>query len=206
MSEEYHPNWQKNRIKFLLSKYDPSFFEGKTILELGPYNGYIGEQFRNIGASVTCVEGRNSNIHNISEKFPNLTVILGDLDTSHWNYGKYDIIINFGVFYHLEKHHSEHLENCIKNCNIMFFESVIFDSFDSEINYKDTKGDDQSLSGVDGTPSQKYIEDIFIKNNCNYSVQINSSLNGDGHMYDWVAEGDKKYNNMKRRFWIVENT
>ena len=38
----YHPDWQINRINFILSKYPKEFFKGKRILEVGAYNGYIG--------------------------------------------------------------------------------------------------------------------------------------------------------------------
>jgi hypothetical protein len=54
----YHPNWQTNRINFILSKYPKEFFKGKRILELGAYNGFIGAYFNSLGAEVHCVEGR----------------------------------------------------------------------------------------------------------------------------------------------------
>ena len=41
----YHPDWQVNRIKFILSKYPIEFFKGKRILELGAYNGFMAPIF-----------------------------------------------------------------------------------------------------------------------------------------------------------------
>ena len=54
----YHGNWQKNRINFILEKYPKEFFRDKKILELGAFNGYIGSYFSNLGAKGQCVEGR----------------------------------------------------------------------------------------------------------------------------------------------------
>lgn len=201
---DYHPEWQKNRIQFVISKYGEDFFKGKNILELGPCNGYIGEYFRNLGANVLSVEGRQSNIDTIKHNYPSLNVIKGDLDTPEWLYGKYDIIINFGLLYHLEKYHAEHLTNCIKNCNLMFLESVIFNSHKNEIFKIKRIGFDQSLSEVDGYPSQKFVENIFKNLGIyDYKMYTDSSLNGGAHVYDWPLTGDREFHVSTRRFWIV---
>jgi hypothetical protein len=206
-NSEYHPDWQNNRIKFIISKYGENFFSGKNILELGPFNGYIGEYFRNLGANVLSVEGRQSNIDQIKRDYPNLNVILGDLDTPEWTYGKFDIIINFGLLYHLEKYHAEHLINCIKNCELMFLESVIFNSFENEIFKVDRIGVDQSLTQIDGYPSQKFVEDIFDSLGIEqYKMYTDSSLNGGMHIYDWELNGNKIFQQAIRRFWIVKNS
>ena len=157
----YHPDWQVNRINFILSKYPADFFKGKRILELGAYNGYIGAYFSALGAEVHCVEGRQENVDKIKKDYPNVTVECADLDTSIWNFGKWDIIINFGLVYHLENFHKEHLINCINNCDLMFFESVIYDSFKPELYFRNENGDDQSLTNKGGTPSTSYVENIF---------------------------------------------
>jgi SAM-dependent methyltransferase len=200
----YHPDWQKNRIKFILSKYGKDFFKGKSILELGPYNGYIGAYFQSLGANVLGVEGRQSNIDMIKHHYPELNVVQGDLDTPSWPYGKFDIIINFGLLYHLENYHKEHLLNCIRNCNLMFLESVIFDSYVNEIYKVRRLGSDQSLSEIDGYPSQKFIDDILNRPGfCTYNMYTDSSLNGNGHTYDWVSTGSGAFNDTTRRFWII---
>jgi predicted RNA methylase len=199
----YHPLWQKNRVKFIIDLYGESFFRGKRILELGAYNGYIGYQFNQLGASVLCVEGRRDNVRSIQNSYPTLQVECANLDTPDWRWGSWDIIINFGLYYHLEKHHKEHLSNCLDNCDIMFFESVIFDSSDSEISFVHERGDDQSLSDVGGTPSTSYVEDIFKTKPVKFTKYTSSLLNGDGHFYDWPDRNTKRLNRMARRFWII---
>lgn len=200
----YHPDWQKNRIKFILSKYPIDFFKGKRILELGAFNGYIGAYFESIGANVHCVEGRQSNVDRIKNDYPNVTVECANLDTKDWNWGHYDIIINFGLYYHLENFHREHLQNCINNCDLMFFETVIHDSFDSEIFFRQESGDDQSLTPIGGNPSTSYVENIFKENSIKYEKFCDSDLNGGPHKYDWIDTNSKIHDGHNRRFWIVQ--
>ena len=200
----YHREWQNNRMDFILSKYPEDFFKGKKILELGSHNGFFGESFRKLGADVLSVEGRAENVTNISLIFPDLKIQCSDLDTDVWEFGYWDIIINFGLFYHLENHHEKHLENCLNNCDLLFFESVIYDSYEDEIYFKHEGGGDQSLSTMGGTPSTSYVENIFKKLNLSYEKYSLASLNGNSHHYDWEDTGLKKFDLWSRRFWIVK--
>jgi hypothetical protein len=200
----YHPDWQVNRIKFILSKYPIEFFKGKRILELGAYNGFIGAYFSALGAEVHCVEGRQENVDKIKIDYPDVTAECADLDSPNWNWGHYDIIINFGLYYHLEKFHKEHLVNCINNCDLMFFESVIYDSFKSDVYFRQESGDDQSLTDVGGTPSTSFVEDILKENNVSYEKFKDSSLNNYEHKYDWPDTGFRIFNQFHRRFWIIK--
>jgi hypothetical protein len=110
-----------------------------------------------LGAEVHCVEGRQENVDRIKNDYTSVTVQCANLDTPDWNFGYYDIIINFGLYYHLENFHKEHLVNCVNNCNLMFFETVIYDSFEDEIYFREEAGNDQSLTPIGGTPSTSYI-------------------------------------------------
>lgn len=201
----YHPDWQVNRIKYMLSLYGEDFFKNKNILELGPYNGCIGAYFQSIGGHVTSIEGRLENVENIKKDYPNIeNVIHDDLDTPDWNWGHFDIIINFGLYYHLQNYHKEHLINCINNCDIMFFESVIHDSEEPKIHFKNEIGPDQSLSEIGGAPTLKYIENIFNENNTTYEMHASPNLNGDGHIYDWESKYDNIHKATYRRFFVVK--
>ncbi len=166
----YHADWQINRINFILSKYPKEFFKGKRILEVGAYNGYIGAYFNALGAEVHCLEGRVENVVNIKNDYPQITAEVANLDSPDWNWGHWDIIINFGLYYHLEKFHKEHLQNCINNCDLMYFETVIYDSSESEIYFRNEVGDDQSLTYIGGTPSTSYVENILKETNVQYKI------------------------------------
>jgi hypothetical protein len=200
----YHADWQINRINFILSKYPKEFFKGKRILEVGAYNGYIGAYFNALGAEVHCLEGRIENVINIKNDYPNITAEVADLDSPDWNWGHYDIIINFGLYYHLEKFHKEHLQNCINNSDLMFFETVIYDSSEPEIYFRNEVGDDQSLTSIGGTPSTSYVESIIKETNSGYKKYTDPFLNNFEHKYDWPDTGFKVFNQFHRRFWIVQ--
>jgi hypothetical protein len=204
VGSKYHSEWQKARVNYIIDKYGADFFVGKTILELGSYNGYIGACFRELGAKVKCVEGRPENISEINKNYPDLDVECHDLDTEDWGFGHYDIIINFGLYYHLETHHEEFLNNCIQNCDLMLFETVVYDNSEPILFFRDEKGKDQSLSGVGGYPTTNYIEGILKTNDVNYDKIIDNKLNVGGHNYGWIEE--KNNNNLietNRRFWVI---
>ena len=200
----YHADWQINRINFILSKYPKEFFKGKRILEVGAYNGYIGAYFNALGAEVHCLEGRIENVINIKNDYPNITAEVANLDSSDWNWGHWDIIINFGLYYHLEKFHKEHLQNCISNCDLMFFETVIYDSSEPDIYFRNEVGDDQSLTSIGGTPSTSYVENIIKESNAHYKKYTDPFLNNYQHKYDWPDTGFKVFNQFHRRFWIIQ--
>jgi hypothetical protein len=201
----YHSDWQVNRINFILSKYPKEFFKDKNILELGAFNGYIGAYFQSLGANVHCIEGRQENVNQIKLDYPQLSVECSNLDVDYWNFRKWDIIINFGLYYHLEHNHKLHLINCLNNCNLMFFESVIFDSNKPVLFYRNESGIDQSLGSTGGNPSTSYIENILNSHDVLYKKFSDKSLNGNLHHYDWVDTNSKIFDEFSRRFWIINS-
>lgn len=196
------PGWQQARIAFVKKLMPVGFFKDKTVLELGACDGYIGNAFAEMGSNITCVEGKASYVRLIRSKFPHLNVIQADCDTSTWEFGKFDVIINFGILYHLENHHEAFLTNCINNCSIMFLESVILDSNQNDMYYRNERGIGQGLSGVAGTPSTSFVEDIFRKTNTTFTKHSTTELNRGPHNYTW-ADANAGFNPFFRRFWLV---
>lgn len=201
----YFAYWQYSRFNFILNKYPKNYFKGKTILELGAFNGFIGSKFGELGAHVTAVEGREDNCALIKKQPSIKKVICADLDTPDWNFGQFDIIINFGLLYHLKSHHEKLINNCIDNCSLMFLESVICDSNEDKLYCVDEKGQDQSLSDMGCTPTTLWIENRLKLKGTEFVKYTNRSLNGCGHHYDWEDKNDKKLDRFARRFWIIKN-
>jgi hypothetical protein len=201
---EYHSQWQNARLNFIFSKYPEDYFKDKKVLELGAFNGYIGAQIANKGATVHCIEGRQENVDNIKLNYPNLTVEKANLDSPIWKWGKWDIIINFGLYYHLTNYHREHLVNCVNNTNLLFFETVVFDSLQPVIYFRKEMGNDQALQINAGTPSTLYVENILSDFNVKFEKFSDSILNGNSHHYDWLDTGNEKFDQFARRFWIIE--
>lgn len=200
----YHPDWQKNRLKYVIDRLGEKYFHNKTVLELGPYNGYIGNAISELGAKVTAIEGRQSNADVVKINYPHINVVCANLDTRSWLWGHFDIIINFGVLYHIEKNHEPFLENCIYNSGLLLLESVIFDSDKAEIFEVQRDGPDQSLSGWDGTPTKSYVEDIIKTTGKSFECVSSSLLNGNGHRYDMPLTNSKIFNATQRLMWFVK--
>ncbi|MFZ9741646.1 MAG: class I SAM-dependent methyltransferase [Candidatus Nanopelagicaceae bacterium] len=205
----YWPEWQQNRIDYMIDLCGEDFFKGKTILELGPFNGFIGATFANkYGAKVKCIEGKPQNCEKIKEDYPFLDVECHNLDTPEWNHGHYDIIINFGLVYHLHYHHREHIHQCVNHCDTMFLETVTWDSPEDACMYRqenDYDGNpDQSMSDYGGAPSRILIENVFNSCPCIYTMFKDSKLNAGPHIYDWEEKNDRVQHNTKRRFWYVQ--
>jgi hypothetical protein len=201
----YYPNWQNNRVNYIINKFGKDFFKGKKLLELGSFNGYIGNEFSTIGCDVTSVDGRKDNVDYIKRTYPHLNAVQFDLDTDEWPFGEWDIIIDFGLLYHLKTFHKEHLVNCISNSQTLFLESVIFDCNDSTIFFVD-EGPylDQSLAGVGGTPSTKFVEDILLEMNCKYELIKDKSLDGETHHYAWEENNCNVLDRCARRMWCIQ--
>ena len=205
---QYHNIWQYNRVNFLTKKYGRDFFKDKTILELGSFNGAIGIYFSFFGAKVTVVEGNIQNYKQIPNYFNDVNIVCTNLDTPTWLFKKYDIIINFGLFYHLEKYFKEHLINCCKNCDLMFFESEVIHSIKDYIMINESKinleSNDQSLSNIGIKPNATYIEKLFNSHKFEYKRYDLKELNSETQIYDWT-EYSKEYIRGMRRFWITSN-
>lgn len=203
----YWPVWVENRIKFMHKLYPAEFFSGKTILELGAHHGDIGAYFMSLGAKVTGIEGREENVEKLRKFYPEYGehVSAANLDSPDWTYGEYDIIINYGVLYHLEKHHKEYLINSSKHCKLMFLESVVIDSEEDTVFRRREVGNDQSLSDVGGTPSTPFIENILKEAEVNFTKYTDSDLNADPHSYDWVDKNTGSWDAYRRRMWVVKN-
>jgi len=200
-----HPGWQKTRIEFLKSYQMVKSWKNKTVLELGAFNGVIGNALYEMGARVTCVEGRQENLKYIELGYPHLKLIHADCDSNRWEFGKFDVIVNFGLLYHLQHYHGVFLRNCIANCNYMFLELVIFDHPEPKIYLRDEVGCSQSLSGKGGTPSTSWVENILMECNTKFTKHNDRKLNWSWHTYDW-KDKNAGFNAYARRLWTVDCT
>lgn len=176
LKDDYHVDRQKLIIHKIINLYDGiEFFNNKSILELGSYNGVIGNFFRECGANVTSVEGRLQNLYHIEKNYPDLKIIHANLDTPKWQFGKYDIILNLGLFDHLEKYNVEHLKNCIDNCEILILETGIINNSVKTYEYVLEHGKDKSLSDKSKILNKVCIDNT-IRNKKSFFIEHNISL------------------------------
>lgn len=213
----WYQDWQNNRINKMEQIFGKEYFKDKTILEVACGYGDIGKHFReNLGAIVTFAEGRKEHLPFITENNPGSKVF--ELNQENfWNLGeKFDIVIHFGVTYHLDnwKQDFECAMNHTKS--VMFFETEIADSKNpfGEFKFKDVDGYDQAMSEskICTRPSATYIEHEIQRLGGTFVRYDDADLNANIHNYSWELTGSADTNLEysraagvgMRRFWSIQ--
>ncbi|MBB3911825.1 class I SAM-dependent methyltransferase [Sphingomonas desiccabilis] len=202
-------DWRARRIEKMLEIYGLDFFAGKRLLELGCGHGDIGAFFAEISADVLCVDGRIRNINFARLKHrrtPRLTFQVLDLEQDFSFLGHFDLIIDFGLLYHL-RHVDSHLACCFGMADEIVLETVVCDSLDPHhILLRDecVDVDEEALNGTGSRPSPFYVERLAVEAGLEVERHFSADLNSADHFrYDWVHRDDGASNDDfgNRRFW-----
>lgn len=211
----HYREWRVRRVAAILRHYGPSFFHGKTMVELGAGYADIGAAFARLGAEVLAVDGRAENVEMIRRRHPALKTELANLD-GKWPWSKpFDIVLHLGLLYHLEKA-EESLRLACQNCTYLILETEVADSTDPMFILHPQEGAeiyDQSLSGTGSRPSPAYVERILTE--CGMSFERVESADLDtvhvregftDHLYSWPVGNSGKYAHGWRKFWFAKRT
>jgi len=204
MFEDHYIDWREKRLLKLLEIYPKEFFNKKTVLELACGLGDVGNEFIYFGAEVTFAEGRFEHYKKLTEKFPNNYIINLDQNGS-WNLNKkYDIIIHWGVLYHLDKW-QEDLKSALRHSDLIFLESEVADSDDPnfDLKVKEKNKYDQALRKWGSRPSADNIEKVLKVENFKFKRFDDLNLNSSFHKYDWEVTNTNTWSHGLRRFWIA---
>jgi hypothetical protein len=211
---EHYQSWRPNRISKIEKIFGQEFFKNKTILELACGFGDIGKHFREkLGANVCFAEGRKQHLPVILENNPDCEVLHLDQEDD-WNLDrKFDIIIHFGVMYHLDNWKQD-LECALKHTDLIILESEIANSNEViEKKVTDPDGYDQALNKkkIATRPSASYVEKVFEDCGFEFTRYDDADLNDDTHRYDWPVTGNAdrddytRYDDVGlRRFWVAK--
>jgi 2-polyprenyl-3-methyl-5-hydroxy-6-metoxy-1,4-benzoquinol methylase len=211
----HHIEWNKIRINKLISILGINWFKDKEILELGCGYGDIGFELKKLGAIVTFAEGQESQIPQISLRANESDIYIIDQDTE-WNISKkFDLVIHWGVSYHLDKWKRDLCISLLHTKNILSFETEVLDSPDINLEIKNKEGWFEAAMNTIGThPSVAHIEKTFKDMNVIFKRYDDIDLNckhltaGWTYLYDW-KEGEKQekhgadFIHGLRRFWMV---
>lgn len=206
MFQGHFVEWRKSRINKLVSILGKDWFPRKSILELGCGFGHIGNELIKLGCEVTFAEGRKEYIPIIKKYNPESEVILLDNDKP-WDIQKqFDLIIHWGLLYHL-KQWGKDLMNCLRHTKLISLETEVIDSDDPfleiavhEENY------DGALNSIGVRPSVGNIENFLKSLGCHLIRYDDADLNAAYMKYNWKAgsfPGQWKLGH--RRFWMVRN-
>ena len=184
------------RLRNLFAHVDRASLAGKRVLELGCGAGDLGQAFVDLGCNVVSVDARPEHIAALRARYPSREVHLADLE--QWDFsslGRFDIILCFGVLYHLAAPR-EFLARCASTSQTIFLETIVTDSAQAVAPIEDEDGaapnSDQSFSGRGCRPSPAWIERTL--QGLGFTVQdISTSLANWGGSYpsqfDWIPEG-----------------
>jgi SAM-dependent methyltransferase len=203
-----YDQWRTTRINKILEIYGIDYFAGKKILECGAGHAEIGAFLAELGAEVTCLEGRAKNIivaRLKHRRLPRIAIQQFDLEKDFSQFGRFDLIINFGLLYHLPDVDA-HLACCFRMADDILLETVVCDSTDPYkiVVYPERKDViEEALHGTGCRPSPFYVERLAREAGFEAQRFFTADLNvGNQFVYDWVHKNDGDPARWdKRRFW-----
>lgn len=206
MFDEKYVDWNHKRVKAIIDHYGHKFFYRKTILDLGCGQGEIAAAFSRLGADVTCVDARQSNIDALKKKYPHLRAVRCDLDNGWPNSASYDIIFSLGLLSHL-KNYEQHLENiCIYGEHIIL-ETEVLDSKDPNAvitTFEEKAINDLSFNGGGSLLSSANIQNRLEKFGATFKRMDEGKLNSHIYKYDWQEKNVSTRNSSNRRMWFIK--
>lgn len=205
MFDGTYEKWRETRITKIISIFGKDFFKGKSILELGAGYGDTGRYFQTLGSSVTIAEGRPEHVEQIRALTNDADVIVLNQENP-WDLGKkFDVIIHWGVLYHLDNWKRD-LEITIRHSDIIFLESEVCDSDDPtvEVKLNEPNNYDQALQGTGTRPSAAMVEKCITDAGATFTRYDDSDINAYDHKYDWPVLNTKNAPGGQRRFWIIK--
>ena len=201
MFQTHYIDWRNSRMNGVKKYISPDYFKSKTLLELGCGYADIGNMFHELGAVVTSSDARKEHVDVVKERYPHIKTLLIDGDNDKIE-EKYDIIVHWGLLYHLREI-DIHLENVSQKCDILLLETEVSDSDDKEFCLSTDENDyDQAFHNKGIRPSQSCVEHVLEKNGFQFKLIKDPILNSSFHCYDWEIGNTNSWRHGLRRFWI----
>ena len=201
MFSSHYINWRMSRMNGVKKYISPEYFKSKTLLELGCGYADVGNMFSELGAIVTSSDARNEHLGNVNQRYPHIKTLLIDGDNDSI-IEKYDIILHWGLLYHLNEIEL-HLEKLSQKCDVLLLETEVSDSDDPTFYISTNEGGyDQAFNKNGIRPSQSYVENVLTKNGFQFKLIKDSILNSSFHCYDWDITNSNGWRDGLRRFWI----
>jgi hypothetical protein len=209
----HYTNWNETRMRAINNYYPEDFFEGKTVLEVGCGWADVGNEISKLGADVTASDARWEHLEQVKLRHPHLATHVFDLENENWTFPEehYDVIIHFGVLYHLSNP-VQNLELISEHCSHLIIETEVLDSDDPELIQlvEETQIWDQgawgsAFSGTGCKPSYGMVEATLKRQGMSVvPAPAPHLLNASTHHYDWNRKNDGSFKPAQRAFWFCE--
>lgn len=198
------------RLVNLFAHVDLERWRGYRVLEVGAGLGNIGQVFRHLGFDVTSSDGRPQHVARMQERGIPARVL--DLDgTGVDELGDFEIILAFGVLYHLEEP-ERFLLGCGKRARVLLLESAVLDHPEAVVRpvseARGLRGQDQALRGRGCRPSPAWVEATCRAAGFDDVRDISNPVaNWSIGRFDWEVRGDgtwRREGSNHRKMWVCE--
>lgn len=201
--EDHYPEWRQKRIEAIRSHYGPAFFRDKSLLEVGCGFGDIGASFVELGADVTCSDGRADHVAEVGRRHPNVHTAVADLDKPWAFPGRFDVLIHMGVLYHLANP-EQAMRSALDSADHVVLETEVLDSADPHgVHSVVEVGYDQAVNYRGGRPSAAMLERIITEAGRTFARINDGRCNSGVHTYDWPLRDTGLYTPGQRRLWFI---
>lgn len=200
-----------SRLMNLFAHEDLRSWKGMKVLEVGAGLGHIGEIFRALGFDVTSTDGRANYVERMRKRGREALVL--DLDrTPVHEVGHFDLILAFGVLYHLSEP-QQFLSSC-EGASVLLLETIVCDTSDSTLlkvaEPKGVRGQDQALNVYGCRPSPSWVEAECRAAGFGNVRDISTSLaNWPTGSYDWEPRNDRSWRRdgvNLRKMWVADQS
>jgi SAM-dependent methyltransferase len=202
----HYTAWQEKRVTHVMDHYGRGWFADKRVLELACGYGDIGIYFTMLGADVTFSDARQEHLDFIKTSMPNAKTIRANLE-NEWPFeGHFDLILHFGVLYHLENVRFS-IEKSLQSAANLAIETLVSDSDDENAHYlvkEDPKAGDTAFAGTAAHVSGPHIEKILRSHGASFEMVRDDRMNSTIHCYDWPVTNSGRTLGGQRRFWYVK--
>ena len=205
----YYRESESTRLMNLFAHVDLDRWRGMRILEVGAGPGRLGDAFVKLGFSVTSSDGRPEHVDALRARGRDAFVL--DLDRTPIDAsGEFDLILAFGVLYHLAQP-AFFLRGCGK-AKVLLLETAVCDSFAPVLptvrEGGGWRGQDQAVSRVGTRPSPCWVEEQCRSVGFESIRDISNSLgNWSIGRFDWEARGAGEWRREGvnlRKMWVCE--
>ena len=205
----YYRESELTRLMNLFAQVDLDRWRGMRVLEVGAGPGRLGDAFVKLGFPVTSSDGRPEHVDALRSRGRDAFVL--DLDrTPVDDTGEFDLILAFGVLYHLAQP-AFFLRGCRK-AKVLLLETAVCDSLAPVLETVREGGgwrsQDQAVSRVGTRPSPSWVEEQCRGAGFDSVRDISNSLgNWSIGRFDWEARGTgewRREGTNLRKMWVCE--
>ncbi|MGE0679735.1 MAG: class I SAM-dependent methyltransferase [Candidatus Binatia bacterium] len=206
----YYRESELTRLLNLFAHVDLEQWRGMKIIEVGAGLGHIGDVFVRLGFDVTSSDGRPEYVELMRARGRKAMVL--DLDaTGIDEVGDFDVVLAFGVLYHLAKP-ERFLRSCGKTVQVLLVESCVCDAFEPTIKpiveAKGWRGQDQAVNRIGCRPSPSWIEEKCREAGFTEIRDISNAIGNWGiGKFDWEPRGTGEWSRdgvNLRKLWVCQ--